>query len=111
MPAVSAVLAALTAEAEAIRAARYDSLAALHLATAAQFNALPRQSLRHSDLRAIKQGIERNQSLLRAAMDGIAAAQARMTDLISVQQELRVYDPSGLQTTHANLHKGFEKKA
>ncbi len=58
----------------------------------AMLSSIPQE---HQTLLAIKSKIERNQALLRGAIDGIAAAQLRISELEKVQQNLSVYDPSG----------------
>ncbi|EBA13825.1 hypothetical protein RCCS2_08049 [Roseobacter sp. CCS2] len=62
-------------------------------------------------LRGVKQKMDENQTLLGAAIKGVAAAGERLEALNNVQKTLSVYDPSGrveLVSKHSNH---LEKKA
>lgn len=72
------------------------------------FSSAPQEN---KTLVAIRSKIERNQALLRGAIDGIAAAQTRINELEKVQQSLSVYDPSGKIEIAQNRKGSVEKKA
>ncbi|PJI86131.1 hypothetical protein BC777_2489 [Yoonia maricola] len=62
-------------------------------------------------LRPLRQKMDENQSLLAAAIKGVAAAGDRLEALSDVQKGLRVYDPSGRAELVQNHHRSVEKKA
>ncbi|MFO8126932.1 flagellar protein FlgN [Yoonia sp.] len=62
-------------------------------------------------LRPIRAKMDENQSLLAAAIKGVAAAGERLEALQNVQNGLRVYDPSGRVDLVQNRHHSLEKKA
>lgn len=62
-------------------------------------------------LRPIRAKMDENQSLLAAAIKGVAAAGERLEALRNVQNGLRVYDPSGRVDFVQTHRHSLEKKA
>ena len=69
-----------------------DSLAA---DKSALFQRLHDADIRQTDLRRIARDIQKNQTLLGAAITGVAAARARILALRDVRHGLQVYDHTG----------------
>jgi flagellar biosynthesis/type III secretory pathway chaperone len=108
---ISDLLALLAAENAAIISARYtvlDDLAArkLHL-----FSDLPKAGPTRDELRQISMLLQKNESLLAAAIKGFAAARDRITALRAVREGLQVYDQSGQFATAVITRPDLLKKA
>lgn len=109
---VSALMTALLArERVAIRTADFDGLAAIADEKAQLFNALPTSGATQDDLAKIKRQIDENQTLLSAAISGVAAAQDRLTAVRHVREGLSIYDQSGQMAKVQPPRPGMEKKA
>lgn len=65
-----------------------------------------------ADLIRVQKKIERNQTLLNSAADGIRAVATRMAELRRVRQEFSTYDSSGQRSGFAvRSHAKLEKRA
>lgn len=105
------LIALLKRERRAIRTADFEGLAALAEDKAQLFNALPKSSATQRDLARIKQQIDENQTLLGAAISGVAAAQDRLAAVRHVRDGLTIYDQSGQMAKVPAARPGLEKKA
>ena len=110
-PLCQLILKLLADERTAIRDAEFAKLEGLLARKEQLFASLPDCSPTPSELKAIKVRLETNQSLLSAAITGVAEAQIRIAALRSVREGLSVYDQSG-QIAQVKTHKPMiEKKA
>lgn len=101
----------LDAEKSAILCADYDALGALEVSKENLLKQVPLLERETRLLATIKGKILANQALLRAAIDGLAAAKARIDALQNVRDGLNVYDQSGKIATVPNRLSALEKKA
>ncbi|MDP5083880.1 MAG: flagellar protein FlgN [Yoonia sp.] len=101
----------LDAEKAAILDADYDALGPIEITKKRLLEALSISSGQAGTLAEIKTKVETNQALLRAAINGLQAARARVTALQEVRDGLSVYDQSGRIENVANRRGGLEKKA
>lgn len=90
-----AVMSHLRKERAAILAGDFREIDALFPLKESIFHDLALQDLSATDLAVIKDGLARNQQLLRSSIDGVASAKARLAALREVREGLRVYDQSG----------------
>jgi len=103
--------ALLDRERTAIRTADFEKLAGLADEKAMLFDVLPNSQTSQSDLAQIKRQIEENQTLLSAAISGVAAAQDRLKAVRHVREGLSIYDQSGQIAKVQSPRPGMEKKA
>lgn len=108
---IDTLLETLDAEADAIRSARYQALAVIQRSISAQMEQLGQMEHPASTLKPVKEKLLANGALLKAATGGMAAARARIDDLLQVQNGLSIYDPSGKLATVPTRRKNLEKKA
>ncbi len=105
------MIALLARERVAIRTADFEGLAAIADQKSQLFDALPNSRATQHELEQIKARIDDNQTLLSAAISGVAAAQDRLTAVRHVREGLSVYDQSGQMATVQNPRPGMQKKA
>jgi flagellar biosynthesis/type III secretory pathway chaperone len=105
------MLALLDKERTAIRMADFAQLEGLADQKAHLIAALTSGPNAKSNLIRIKAKLDENQSLLRAAISGVAAAQDRIAALRNVREELSVYDQSGQMAKVPTRRPDMEKKA
>jgi hypothetical protein len=105
------LLVVLAKERTAIRTADFAELDLLAVQKFDLFEALPRSGTSESDLVQIKTKLIENQTLLSAAISGVAAAQDRIAALRNVREGLSVYDQSGQIAKVTTRRPGVEKKA
>lgn len=105
------VAALLVQERTAIRTADFEGLAALSDEKTRLFDALPKSNATRRDLAEIKRQIDENQTLLSAAISGVAAAQDRLAAVRHVRDGLTIYDQSGQMAKVNAARPGLEKKA
>ncbi|WP_108814007.1 hypothetical protein [Loktanella sp. Alg231-35] len=108
---IDALLETLDAEADAIRSARYQPLKVIQTSIESQMAQLRPDQHPQQALQKLKSRLQANQALLQAAVGGMAAARARVAELLQVQQGLSIYDQSGTLATVPTHNKGLEKKA
>lgn len=101
----------LDLEQSALLHADYQTLPSLQDDKERLLAMVPAESWGTANLVAIRSKIERNQALLRGAIDGISAARTRLSELEKVQQSLSVYDPTGKIEITQNRKGSIEKKA
>ena len=101
----------LDQEKQALLGADYAALTSLISQKEQLLSQISNMKTRRADMVAIKAKIDHNQSLLTAAIDGVGAAQNRLSALLDVQQTLCVYDPSGKIEIVPNKAGVIEKKA
>ena len=110
-PICQSILKLLADERAAIKDAQFAKLEGLLSQKERLFAALPSSTPTPSELKEIKQRLDTNQSLLNAAITGVADAQVRIAALRNVREGLSVYDQSGQIAQVQTRRKGFEKKA
>ena len=101
----------LAQEAAAIKQARYETLDRLQADIAAQVAALAERPPSSEYLEPIRDRLAANQSLLRSAMRGIAAARDRIAALEAVAQGFDTYDRAGARATMHTARPALERKA
>lgn len=105
------MIALLDQERVAIRTANFERLAVIADKKGALFSALPDSDATPGELTQIKQRIDANQTLLSAAISGVAAAQDRLSAVRHVREGLSVYNQSGQMDKVKTPRPGMEKKA
>lgn len=105
------MIALLSRERTALRKADFEELASLAEEKSLLFEALPHSRATDHDLTKIKDRIDENQTLLSAAISGVAAAQDRLNAVRNVRDGLSVYDQSGQIAKVQQPRPGMEKKA
>lgn len=108
---ISDLAALLDRENAAIIAGDYATLDALAARKQLLFDTLTGIAFAEPDLRVISGKLARNQSLLAAAIKGIAAARSRLAALRAVRDGLQVYDQSGQFATTPLTRPELVKKA
>ncbi|MEM9787589.1 MAG: flagellar protein FlgN [Pseudomonadota bacterium] len=105
------ILAVLDDERAAIRQADYGALDRLAAEKETLFRALHTGKPADAELAAIKERIDQNQTLLSAAIKGVAEAQSRLSAMRTVREGLSVYDKSGQVSNVKTGRSELEKKA
>lgn len=103
--------AILGEEQVAILAGRYEELPALQEKKEIALRELRRTGTATELLNSISTKIERNQSLLSAAIKGVSAARGRLETLTKSVGSLTTYDQAGAVHQLAHKDSGLEKKA
>lgn len=101
----------LTRERLAILAAQYDELAEIAGQKIACLKRLDADPPDQTSLKELKALMDANQSLISAALRGVAAARDRVAALESVRDSLTTYDKSGKVSLVQTARKRVEKKA
>ncbi len=109
--AYNALMTHLSQEREAIRKAGFARLDEMAGKKEDLFLQVAQATLSNAELSRLKQAIDRNQSLLAAAIAGVHAAQTRLAALDHVRAGLSVYDQSGQMATYPTTKPDIEKKA
>lgn len=105
------ILKLLSDERHAIANGAYTELTALGETKVMLFNMLLAVDMDSEDMQSIRLDLDHNQSLLSSAIDGVAAARARLSALQDVRDGLSIYDESGQLSKVANVQSSMEKKA
>ncbi len=105
------ILTLLTEERATIRSADFDQLDKLAERKKALFAALETSQPSKAELAEIKMRLDTNQTLLSAAMKGVAEAQERLSAVRNVREGLSTYDQSGQISRVQTGRPGVEKKA
>lgn len=108
---ISALHAVLDAERAALLGANYGTLGPIAASKEQLLGQLSSTSDQMTGLQEIKTRIAANQALLRAAINGVAAAKARVAALQNVRDELGIYDQTGKLEKAVNCGGSLEKKA
>lgn len=74
------------------------------------FKNLALLQLSGNELATIQDALEKNQQLLRASIEGISSAKARLSALREVREGLRVYDQSGQFADVSNVQNEINKR-
>ncbi|WP_341367508.1 hypothetical protein [Yoonia sp. BS5-3] len=101
----------LDRERSAIRTADFDALGAISDEKVALFDSLATSGASRQNLAQIKRKVDENQTLLSAAISGVAAAQDRLSAVRHVREGLSIYDKSGQMAKVPTTRPGLEKKA
>ncbi|MEJ6396348.1 hypothetical protein [Yoonia sp. 208BN28-4] len=101
----------LTAERQAILLGDFEAVLALSVAKENLISQIETSKLPANDLARHLGRLQDNQTLLAAAMKGIASAQTRLKELTNVRDGLTVYHHNGRTDRIANCRPAFERKA
>ena len=107
----AALLALLNEERAALLKGDYVDLDRLSPSKQKMLASLPEHALSESNLKRVAHAIRRNQSLLAAAIDGIRAAQGKMSNLRAQRASFTTYDRSGSQRPVGEAQSVIERKA
>ena len=110
-PVIAKLHQVLDQEKQALIAADFDPLADLLQQKEQLLTYLTQSDTEKALLRPIRKKMDENQSLLAAAIKGVAAAGERLQALNNVQKSLSVYDPSGRVELVRKHRNNLEKKA
>ncbi|WP_413864924.1 hypothetical protein [Albidovulum sp.] len=111
--AVGALIALLTAEAEAVRRGALSDLGALAARKAGLLESLPALAgrARAEDLVRIRTAAEANGRLLSAALRGVESARARLASIRGAAVRLDTYDSAGRGQTVSFVGSTVERRA
>ncbi|MDO7608169.1 MAG: flagellar protein FlgN [Loktanella sp.] len=105
-----AFMSHLRKERAAILAGDFKEIDDLYSSKETIFKDLALQHLSGNELATIQDALEKNQQLLRASIEGVSSAKARLSALREVREGLRVYDQSGQFADVSNGQNEINKR-
>lgn len=105
------IMLLLNQEHRAIVGGHYDELSGLGQTKNQLFEMLTAVSLNEEKMQQIRNGLERNQILLNAALTGVSDAKTRLSALQEVRDGLRVYNQDGQIADVPMARHALEKKS